>query len=166
MRTCALDHSDERDGIDVMEALPVERDGGRVRSAGTVNRRGDALGEVGNFPTTADHRTRLVEALDDLTAHLTALAEDDVESGRPGYSNHLAEDAQDQQAAQSVAARRALVRREMRALEHALHRADAGQYGICEDCGRTIPPRRLEIVPAATLCVNCQARRETHFAAH
>lgn len=35
-----------------------------------------------------------------------------------------------------------------------------GRYGICEDCGRPIPPERLAVRPEATRCVECQRRRE------
>lgn len=150
-----------------MEAVPS----GRESRSGSVGM-GDVLapraqqGESVLAPAIGDYRPRLEEILAALTAQHDALAEDADEGGRPGYSNHLAEDAQDQQAAQSVAARRALVRRELRAVEYALRRVDSGQYGICEDCGRGIPPRRLEIVPTATVCVSCQARREDTRAAH
>ncbi|MFD4787475.1 TraR/DksA family transcriptional regulator [Streptomyces sp. NPDC058459] len=30
-----------------------------------------------------------------------------------------------------------------------------GGYGICETCGATIPPERLEIRPTTTQCVGC-----------
>ncbi len=28
--------------------------------------------------------------------------------------------------------------------------------GICEDCGKPIPAKRLEAIPGATRCVKCQ----------
>ena len=37
--------------------------------------------------------------------------------------------------------------------------ADA-HFGMCEECGKTIPPERLLIVPEATLCVACQRELE------
>ncbi|MFD8207065.1 TraR/DksA family transcriptional regulator [Streptomyces sp. NPDC059695] len=40
-------------------------------------------------------------------------------------------------------------------LDRALQRVERGTYGQCETCGRTIPPERLEIRPAATTCVSC-----------
>lgn len=40
-----------------------------------------------------------------------------------------------------------------------------GTYGICAACGHAIPPRRLQVLPTATLCVQCQERRETAMAA-
>ena len=38
-------------------------------------------------------------------------------------------------------------------VEAALGRLEAGTYGICEVCGRTIPGERLEARPAARRCV-------------
>lgn len=40
-------------------------------------------------------------------------------------------------------------------LRAALARHDEGAYGICERCGRPIPPERLEIRPDARTCVSC-----------
>jgi DnaK suppressor protein len=50
--------------------------------------------------------------------------------------------------------------REMRDVQHALERLSRGAYGICEDCGEPIAPARLRVMPQATLCIDCQARRE------
>ena len=36
-------------------------------------------------------------------------------------------------------------------------RAD-GSYGTCDDCGRPVAPARLEALPWATRCIDCQAR--------
>ena len=44
-------------------------------------------------------------------------------------------------------------------VEHALAKFEAGTYGLCENCGETIPPARLEAKPAARLCINCASRR-------
>ena len=41
-------------------------------------------------------------------------------------------------------------------IDAALGRVDAGTYGTCESCGKPIPEARLEVVPEATLCVNCK----------
>ncbi len=41
-------------------------------------------------------------------------------------------------------------------IDAALSRVDAGTYGTCEACGKPIPGARLEVVPEATLCVNCK----------
>ncbi|MFP3866956.1 MAG: TraR/DksA family transcriptional regulator [Desulfobacteraceae bacterium] len=51
-------------------------------------------------------------------------------------------------------------RQELMAIEEALIRMDNGTYGLCEDCGAPIEPRRLEIMPQTSLCRECQAQRE------
>lgn len=43
----------------------------------------------------------------------------------------------------------------LRKVEHALERIETGEYGICESCGDAIPVARLEVLPYATVCVNC-----------
>lgn len=53
---------------------------------------------------------------------------------------------------------------ELRALERALRRLDAGSYGICEVCERRIAFERLQAAPEAVRCVDCQTIYErTHF---
>lgn len=44
---------------------------------------------------------------------------------------------------------------ELRQLDDALGRVDAGTYGVCAACGRPIPAARLEVRPFATYCVAC-----------
>lgn len=41
------------------------------------------------------------------------------------------------------------------ALEMALRRLEAGEFGNCVACGEPILPKRLEIDPAAALCISC-----------
>jgi DnaK suppressor protein len=44
-------------------------------------------------------------------------------------------------------------------VENALKRIDEGTYGTCESCGSEIPLARLEVLPYATMCVTCAAKR-------
>ncbi|MGE3745152.1 MAG: TraR/DksA family transcriptional regulator [Sphingomonadaceae bacterium] len=37
----------------------------------------------------------------------------------------------------------------------ALARLEVGTYGICTACGSAISPKRLEVMPAAALCIGC-----------
>jgi DnaK suppressor protein len=50
---------------------------------------------------------------------------------------------------------------QLRAVEEALLRIEEGVYGICEDCGEEIPIGRLNAMPFALRCVDCQERHET-----
>ncbi len=47
-----------------------------------------------------------------------------------------------------------------RAIEEAIHRIDAGTYGICLDCENEIPAARLEAVPWTRLCVECKEKKD------
>lgn len=40
-------------------------------------------------------------------------------------------------------------------IEAALQRLDAGDYGFCEECGESIPAKRIEIDPATERCIDC-----------
>jgi DnaK suppressor protein len=48
------------------------------------------------------------------------------------------------------------LQRKLESIERAIRLAQQGTYGICEGCGERIDPARLEILPQATLCLNCQ----------
>jgi RNA polymerase-binding transcription factor DksA len=39
----------------------------------------------------------------------------------------------------------------------ALERLDQGVYGTCRRCGKEINPRRLQALPYAIFCIDCQA---------
>ncbi|MCX4546951.1 TraR/DksA C4-type zinc finger protein [Streptomyces sp. NBC_01565] len=54
-----------------------------------------------------------------------------------------------------VAALMAQAHEHLEELERALERIEQGQYGQCENCGKTIPPERLEIRPFTTTCIRC-----------
>jgi DnaK suppressor protein len=57
----------------------------------------------------------------------------------------------------------ALLRRtqhELQDIEAALQRLDGGAYGDCERCGGAIAPARLQALPEARLCMNCQRAAE------
>jgi len=45
-------------------------------------------------------------------------------------------------------------------VEHALQKLEKGTYGLCDDCAQPINPARLEVLPQASLCMNCKAKNE------
>jgi len=53
------------------------------------------------------------------------------------------------------------VDRKLIQVRKALSRIKVGKYGICEKCGQMIDTDRLMIFPEATVCVNCEKKRET-----
>lgn len=46
----------------------------------------------------------------------------------------------------------------------ALDRIDAGTYGTCERCGKSIDPRRLDADPAARLCIDDASAEDSSVA--
>jgi DnaK suppressor protein len=50
--------------------------------------------------------------------------------------------------------------RELANIEIALERIREGHYGACESCECQIPMARLQALPYATLCINCQREAE------
>jgi DnaK suppressor protein len=49
-------------------------------------------------------------------------------------------------------------------IDRALERIDDGSYGVCAGCSNEIPPRRLDALPFATLCVSCQSVADKRLA--
>ncbi len=45
-------------------------------------------------------------------------------------------------------------------VEHALARMDDGKYGVCQECGNDIRPKRLEARPVAKFCIDCKTKQE------
>jgi RNA polymerase-binding protein DksA len=45
-------------------------------------------------------------------------------------------------------------------IDRAIELAQEGTYGICQSCGGRIEPARLEILPEAALCLDCQRAYE------
>jgi DnaK suppressor protein len=54
--------------------------------------------------------------------------------------------------------------RELASIENALERMRQGHFGVCEGCSTTIPMARLNALPYATLCIECQREAERHGA--
>jgi DnaK suppressor protein len=50
--------------------------------------------------------------------------------------------------------------RELTHIETALERMRQGDYGQCDGCGEAIPLARLQALPYATMCIQCQREAE------
>ena len=62
---------------------------------------------------------------------------------------------QQQEMAKATQAQRAA---ELKRIDAALERVEAGDYGYCIECDEEIAPKRLEIDPATALCIDCAGR--------
>jgi len=50
--------------------------------------------------------------------------------------------------------------RELSSIDVALERMRKGEYGRCDGCGQVIPLARLQALPYATTCIQCQREAE------
>lgn len=46
--------------------------------------------------------------------------------------------------------------RQLLLIDEALQRIDDEEYGLCQNCEQAITPKRLEAIPWARYCLNCQ----------
>jgi DnaK suppressor protein len=51
-------------------------------------------------------------------------------------------------------------RNRLHMIQHALERITDGSFGICVDCGGSIRLKRLQALPWASLCIQCQEQAE------
>lgn len=83
------------------------------------------------------------------------------EQENPGLGNHMADHATEVfEQAKSLALRQRL-EQSILEVDQALRRLEQGTYGLCESCGHRIDPARLDVLPTAQLCMQCQQRLET-----
>lgn len=90
----------------------------------------------------------------------SALAEQNTGTGTGEDISDYAEtgtDAFDIQVALSLASGES---EQLQEIDEALERIKNGTYGICEMCKKPIPRKRLEVIPFARYCVQCQSEFE------
>jgi len=98
-----------------------------------------------------EERTQLREQLERLEA---------AEYESVGYSNHIADDGTDAfEQAVGVALQRK-IEATLEEVKRALVKLEDGTYGLCEACGARIDRARLEVLPYAGHCLDCQSRQE------
>ena len=78
-------------------------------------------------------------------------------STMPSHFGEMASETYEQELSIEILGK---VQVELQQIEEALARIDTRAYGVCEDCGGTIPKTRLEALPAARFCIACQSRTE------
>ncbi|MHA1569195.1 MAG: TraR/DksA family transcriptional regulator [Alphaproteobacteria bacterium] len=108
----------------------------------------------------ADRRAiadRLRALREELTHLATASAESrkpiELDQSRVGRLSRM-DALQDQAMQQAVEGRR---QREIARIDAALARIEIDEYGLCTRCGDEIAGKRLDLDPAAPLCIDCAA---------
>jgi len=106
---------------------------------------------------TVTHRASLEEQRVHLRAELLSLGADpDADEVRFADDAGFADRSHStEERSRSISVARAL-RSNLRDVDRALAKLDAGTYGRCERCGEQIAPERLDALPWATLCIGCK----------
>ncbi|MEM6512007.1 MAG: TraR/DksA family transcriptional regulator [Pseudomonadota bacterium] len=81
---------------------------------------------------------------------------------RRGYHADSKERAKEMEDAEVVDALGNETRREIAMISSALQRMEAGDYGICIECGSVIADERLQAQPFASVCIDCARFEEKH----
>jgi RNA polymerase-binding transcription factor DksA len=98
-------------------------------------------------------RRQLLERKDELSQRLVKI---DAELDQP-HSTMFAEAAIEREGDEALEDLGAAGLQEIRMIEAALDRIDAGTYGICVSCGDEISEERLNVLPATPKCRDCAA---------
>ena len=96
-------------------------------------------------------KTKLEHRLQALGAHNRKITEHLREPGNPDWEEQATQRENDE----VLEALDDTERQEIRNLQSAISRIDAGKFGTCEECEQTIAPRRMEAIPWATHCIEC-----------
>lgn len=76
------------------------------------------------------------------------------------YAYHQADQGSDTNLMEHTVMMMESEREKIRLLNDAMRRIQDGVFGICEMCGDMISDNRLEILPYATLCIDCKEKME------
>ncbi|MDQ7819815.1 MAG: TraR/DksA C4-type zinc finger protein [Armatimonadota bacterium] len=105
-------------------------------------------------------RDRLLEELEAMEEHTPEVEEQVGMDVGGGYDEDLADVASNTFEREKTIALESSVQATLAQVEEALRRMEAGTYGICERCGNPIDFARLQVLPYATLCINCKELEE------
>jgi DnaK suppressor protein len=78
-----------------------------------------------------------------------------------GYSYHMADMASDDYEREFSLGRATDEQKILYSIDEAMKRIADGTYGSCLQCGKSIPKKRLKVLPHAELCIDCKKARET-----
>ena len=106
-----------------------------------------------------EERTRVQAALENLREETAGTLYDDA-GEESAYDNHLADTATETYDRELDYTLEENSEHVLGEIDAALRRIDGGTYGICTNCRQQIFEERLEALPWATLCIDCQRNLE------
>ena len=106
------------------------------------------------------HREEHSDILTDMLEGAPEDYRDTEDSELSRYDNHPADVATDLFDAEHRAALRSNHEFVIREIDDALEKINKQTYRICELCGKSIDPQRLEVIPDARNCIQCEISEE------
>jgi RNA polymerase-binding protein DksA len=105
-------------------------------------------------------RARLVLELEEIESRTARAADAERATELSSYEDHPADLASETFEREKDLAIAESVESLFNQVNTALEKVERGTYGICDACGRPIKKARLQALPFATLCLDCQGRLE------
>ena len=106
-----------------------------------------------------DIKQKLQEEKEQILAELRAQAASSKDNSRKDVGDEVDSSVDEQERELSLLLRDR-DRDRLESIEEAIQRMQTGDYGYCEECGDSIPQKRLMAMPLARMCVNCQQDQE------
>ncbi len=105
-------------------------------------------------------RTRLEAELEEIESRTAHASDAERATELSSYDDHPADLASETFEREKDLAIAESVESLLNQVNTALEKVDRGTYGTCDACGRPIKKARLQALPFATLCLECQDRLE------
>jgi DnaK suppressor protein len=108
---------------------------------------------------TDDVRRVLEERRDQMRERLDALAQPPELGAAQGFGKRIGDGTVEAIRRQTDIGVGSSLEESLARTERALAKLDEGSYGVCDACGATISPPRLQAMPDSVLCVTCAGAR-------
>ena len=99
----------------------------------------------------SDRKAQLTQRRLELVARMSFVDQELSSHGSPDWEDNAIEHEEDE----SLEALGLSAQAELRMIDAALARVEAGEYGFCAKCGTQISAARLDLLPATPFCKNC-----------
>ncbi len=113
--------------------------------------------DIAKLKTQLDaERKKLMGGLDHIERDMLNKSQRDASGDLSGYSFHMADQATDNFATEFGFDIASNEQQRLNQIDDALKRIEEGVFGVCEECKKSIPMKRLKAMPSARYCIKCQ----------
>jgi len=105
-------------------------------------------------------KDELLKQRQDLLRHLANDSEEFREIAEDVDPKDVVDMASEDVDKKNIEALNVIESKKLQLIDNALSRIQNDRYGICMECSKVIPRARLEAVPYALFCVECQTKKD------